>query len=154
MVLSGFYKAISGLAMFVSIPILIKYLGSVEYGVWVLVATLFQWVLLMDFGLSSVLKTKIPELKLSGNISLINAYIRSTYKISCYIAMSIFLLFVVIFAVFDVRSFFKIEFESAFVTKIFLLNIFFDNCTRRDVSYGCVSRFSRTLANRDRTLSH
>ena len=70
MVLSGFYKALSGIALFVSIPVLIKYLGNVEYGLWVLVSTLFQWVLLMDFGLSSVLKTKIPEGQM-GNFNLL-----------------------------------------------------------------------------------
>ena len=41
----------------------------------------YEWVLLMDFGLSSVLKTKIPELQHTGNTDLINAYVKSTYKI-------------------------------------------------------------------------
>lgn len=125
MVLSGCYKAISGLALFVSIPLLIKYFGNAEYGLWILVSTLFQWVLLMDFGLASALKTKVPELRLSGNIALLNAYVKSTYKSSCYIAAAIFLLFVGVFSVFDVRSLLNIPFESGFVTKIFLLNILF-----------------------------
>lgn len=123
--MSAFYKAISGLSMFVSIPLLIHYFGTTNYGVWVLVFTLFQWVLLMDFGLASVLKTKIPELKHSGNISLINAYIKSTYKISSFIALGIFLFFVFIFFAFNIRTLLKIAFESSFVTKLFLLNIFF-----------------------------
>ncbi len=125
MVLSGFYKALSGIALFVSIPILIKFLGNVEYGLWVLVSTLFQWVLLMDFGLSSVLKTKIPELRHAGNLNILNAYIAATYKISCYIAVGIFLLFALVFYLFDVRSLLNISFDSVFVTKLFLLNIFF-----------------------------
>lgn len=125
MVLSGLYKAISGLALFVSIPLLIRYLGNVEYGLWILVSTLFQWVLLMDFGLASVLKTKIPELKILGNISLLNAYIKSTYKISCYIALIIFISFAIIFLLFDIKSLLNIDFDRGFVTKLFMLNIFF-----------------------------
>jgi O-antigen/teichoic acid export membrane protein len=47
-IMSGFYKGVSGMSLFISIPLLIKYLGEDNYGVWVLVFTLFQWVLLMD----------------------------------------------------------------------------------------------------------
>ena len=97
--MSAFYKAFSGLSLFVSIPILIHYLGITNYGVWVLVFTLFQWVLLMDFGLSSVLKTKIPELRHSENTSLINSYIKSTYVICFYIALIIFFFASVLFLI-------------------------------------------------------
>lgn len=123
--MSAFYKAISGLSLFVSIPILIHYFGVTNYGVWVLVFTLFQWVLLMDFGLSSVLKTKIPELRHSGNTGLINSYIKSAYVICCYIALIVFFLFAILFAFFDVGALLNISFEPAFVTKLFLLNVFF-----------------------------
>lgn len=123
--MSAFYKGISGLSLFVSMPLLIKYLGNTNYGVWILVFTLFQWVLLMDFGLASVLKTKIPELQHSGNISLINAYIKSTYKSCLVIASGIFLFFAVFFMIFNVQSLLNITFPSSFVTKLFLLNVFF-----------------------------
>ncbi len=125
LIMSGFYKALSGLALFVSIPVLIHYLGNSSYGVWVLVFTLFQWVLLMDFGLSSVLKTKIPELQHNGNQDLINAYVKSTYKICSYIAAGIFFFFVLLFWIFDVKSLLNIDFDSGFVVKLFLLNILF-----------------------------
>lgn len=123
--MSAFYKGISGLSLFVSIPILIHYLGLTNYGVWVLIFTLFQLVLLMDFGLASVLKTKIPELEYSGNVGKVNAYIKSTYKISVYITLVLFLLSIAFFLIFDVKSLLNIPFERGFVTKVFLLNIFF-----------------------------
>lgn len=62
LLMSGFYKGISGLSLFLSIPLLIGYFGDTNYGLWVMVFALFQWVFSMDFGLSSVLKTKIPIL--------------------------------------------------------------------------------------------
>ncbi len=123
--MSAFYKGISGLSLFISMPILINYLGNTNYGVWILVFTLFQWVLLMDFGLASVLKTKIPELQHSQNIGLINAYIKSTYQSCVLIAVVIFLFFLAFFLTFDVKSLLNIAFDSSFVTKLFLLNIFF-----------------------------
>lgn len=125
-VMSGFYKAVSGLSLFVSIHLLFKYLGIANYGVWTLVFTLFQWVLLMDFGLASVLKTKIPELQHSGNSNLINSYIYSTYRTCVKIAGGVFILFLFVFFVFDIRNLLKIfSFSSVFIVKLFLLNIFF-----------------------------
>lgn len=123
--MSAFYKGISGLSLFVSMPLLIHYLGVANYGVWVLAFTLFQWVLLMDFGLASVLKTKIPELQHSGNIGLINAYIKSTYKSCLVIAGCILLFFILFFFAFNVQSLLNISFESSFVKRLFLLNILF-----------------------------
>lgn len=123
--MSALYKGISGLSLFVSIPLLILYLGEENYGVWVLIFTLFQWVLLMDFGLASVLKTKIPELQIIGDVDLINAYIKSTLKWCIVISFLIFIFFVLLFSFFDVKSFLNISFSSLFVKKIFLLNIFF-----------------------------
>jgi len=124
-IMSAFYKGISGVSLFISIPVLINYLGTNNYGVWVLIFTLFQLVLLMDFGLASVLKTKIPELEHSDKHETANAYIKSTYKISGYIALLIFIFSVFFFTFIDVKTLLNIHFSNQFVTKIYLLNIFF-----------------------------
>lgn len=124
--MSGFYKGLSGLSLFLSIPVLIDYLGNDNYGVWVLVFTLFQWVLLMDFGIQSSLKTKIPVLQHESKIDLLKSYIKTTYRFSFYIAMAIFVLFVIITTVFDLNYYLNISFHSRiFVTLLFLLNVFF-----------------------------
>lgn len=125
LLMSAFYKGISGLSLFVSIPLLIRFLGTANYGVWVLIFTLFQLVLLMDFGLASVLKTKIPELEHGGNTGKINAYIRATYKMTFYIALGFLALSALFFLLFDVKTLLNIPFNSDFVLRIFLLNIFF-----------------------------
>ncbi len=126
LLMSGFYKGLSGLSLFLAIPLLIHYFGSTDYGVWVLVFTLFQWVLLMDFGIQSTLKTKIPLLLHNNDIDSIKIYIRSTYKISFYIAITIFLIFIVLVNCIDIRAVLNISFHSKlFVNTLFLINIFF-----------------------------
>ena len=95
LVMSGLYKGVSGLSLFISIPILIHYLGDTDYGLWVLVFALFQWVLLMDFGLASVLKTKVPILIHENRQDLLKSYLKSTYKITAYIALFLFVFFLV-----------------------------------------------------------
>jgi O-antigen/teichoic acid export membrane protein len=124
--MSGFYKGMSGLSLFISVPLLIRYLGSENYGVWVLVFTLFQWVLLMDFGIQSSLKTKIPVLLHENKIDLLKSNIKTTYIISLYIAVAIFILFLLFLFLVDVREFLKISFHSqSFLNNLFIINIFF-----------------------------
>lgn len=124
--MSGFYKGGSGLALFISIPLLIKYLGNEDYGIWVLVFTVFQWVLLMDFGIQSALKTKIPILLHHNEIELIKGYIKSTYKYGAYIALFIFILAIASISLTDIKAVLNISFHSlSFVWLLFTVNIFF-----------------------------
>jgi O-antigen/teichoic acid export membrane protein len=124
--MSGLYKGVSGLSLFISIPILINYLGDTDYGLWVLVFALFQWVLLMDFGLASVLKTKVPILIHENRQDLLKSYLKSTYKITAYIALFLFVFFLVLIFVIDLKTFLKIPVHSSiFVKKLFAINMFF-----------------------------
>lgn len=126
LVMSGFYKGVSGLCLFISIRLLLDYLGNENYGLWVLVFTLFQLVLLMDFGIQSSLKTKIPVLIHEQKLELIKSYIKSTYKISGYIAVFIFISFLLFSFFFDFKSAFNIDFQTKpFITFLFVLNVFF-----------------------------
>lgn len=124
--LSGIYKGISGLSLFISIPLLIQFLGENSFSIWVLIFALFQWILLMDLGISSVLKTKIPVLKLENNPSQLNAYIKSTYKITTGIAFFSFLIFSVFIYFFDITNILNITgFSLGFIRFLFILNIGF-----------------------------
>jgi O-antigen/teichoic acid export membrane protein len=125
LLMSAFYKGISGFSLFVSIRILINYLGDANYGVWVLIFTLFQLILLMDFGLASTLKTKIPELQHYGNISQINAYIKSTYLSTTIIALATFIFLCCLVIAIDLKSLFKIPLPSGFIIRLFIVNILF-----------------------------
>jgi len=129
LLMSGFYKGGSGLALFISIPLLIKYLGNEDYGIWVLVFTVFQWVLLMDFGIQSALKTKIPILLHNNEIDLIKGYIKSTYKYGAYIALCIFILATAYVSLFDIKTALNISFHTrSFVWLLFTVNILFFCC--------------------------
>ena len=125
-IMSGFYKGISGLSLFVSIPLLIRYLGETNYGLWVLVFTLFQWIFSMDFGLASVLKTKIPVLLHEKKTDLLISYIKSTYVITSIIAFFLFSFFYVVSKLINLKQLLLIpEHSENFVSNLFILNIFF-----------------------------
>ena len=125
LLMSGFYKGISGLSLFLSIPLLIRYFGDTNYGLWVMVFALFQWVFSMDFGLSSVLKTKIPILIHDNKIDFIKSYIIATYKITTIISLSIFICFFCLLQFIDLKKVLNIPFfDTVFIKNLFLLNVF------------------------------
>lgn len=124
--MSGLFKGASGISLFLSIPFLINFLGETNYGVWVLVFSLFQLVLLMDFGVQSSLKTKIPILLHENKMDLVKIYIKSTYKISAIIACIICAIFTFFILLFDLKSMLNIDLLSnRFVNQLFLVNIIF-----------------------------
>ena len=126
LIMSGVYKGISGISLFVTIRLLMDYLGQENYGLWVLVFTLFQLVLLMDFGIQSSLKTKIPVLIAENNLDMIKSYIKTNYFLTIILAVFIFLIFLVFIYFIDLNTFLNIDFQSSkFVKTLFLLNIFF-----------------------------
>lgn len=104
--------------------ILIKYLGENNYGVWVLLFTLFQWVLFMDFGISNVLKTKLPELISSEKTDSINLLIRNAYKITITISTILFCVLVFLILFINLKDNLNIPFGNIFIKKLFLLNAF------------------------------
>jgi O-antigen/teichoic acid export membrane protein len=125
-IMSGVYKGISGLSLFVTIRLLMDYLGQDNYGLWVLVFTLFQLVLLMDFGIQSALKTKIPLLVKENKKDILLSYIKTTYRLSIYISIAIFFIFLFLVYTIDIKMLFNIHFQTRhFVNLLFILNIFF-----------------------------
>jgi O-antigen/teichoic acid export membrane protein len=125
LILNAFFKGLSGIILFITISILIKYLGDTSYGTWVLIFTLFQWILYMDFGIANVLKTKIPELVVRNENALIGSFIKSSYKISSFIAGGIFIIITAVLMTVDLKSQLNLPFSSEFVNQIFLLNTAF-----------------------------
>lgn len=126
LIMSGLYKGISGISLFVTIRLLMDYLGQENYGLWVLVFTLFQLVLLMDFGIQSSLKTKIPVLIAENNLDMIKSYIKTNYFLTIILAAFIFFIFFVFIYFIDLNTFLNIDFQSSqFVKTLFILNIFF-----------------------------
>jgi O-antigen/teichoic acid export membrane protein len=126
LIMSGLYKAISGLSLFLSIRVLMDFLGVKEYGLWVLIFTIFQWVLLMDFGIQSSLKTKIPVLLFEHKIDLLKSYIKTTYLFSTFIGLFVFISFIIFCYLVDIKALLNIEEHSRFyVNKLLLINVFF-----------------------------
>lgn len=112
----------TGLLMFLSVSFLIAFFGDKTYGVWVLILSMFQWSLFFDFGISNVLKTKIPEFVVKNETANINEYITVSYILTGILAVLMFLaLLLVVFSV-NLSQFFNLPFEEKPIAYLIIVN--------------------------------
>lgn len=76
---SGGIKIATVCISFLSVPILINYLNSTQYGIWLTIITFTSWFTLFDLGLGNGLKNKLIEFTAQGNASSARKYVSTTY---------------------------------------------------------------------------
>ncbi len=122
---SAIFKGLTGVFMFISISFLVRYLGEIGYGIWVLVFSFFQWGLYFDFGVSNVLKSKIPELISKKQENKINHFISESLKITILIAVVLLIICSLFIWRFNLNATFNIDLDLLFTKKLFFLNALF-----------------------------
>ncbi len=55
------YKAVAILASFLAIPLMIRYLGQAQFGVWSTLLSVMSWVVFFDLGVGNGLRNKVAE---------------------------------------------------------------------------------------------
>lgn len=91
--ISVFYKGGSVICNFLLVPLTIKFLDTENYGVWITLSSFVAWFSFFDIGLGNGLRNKFAEAKVSGNLSMAQAYVSSAY----YTIGSVCLFFVLLF---------------------------------------------------------
>src|SRR5690606_12036390 len=89
------------------------------------VFSFFQWGLYFDFGISNVLKSKIPELISKKQENQINDFISESIKISIIISVLLFIICCLLIFGYNLNKTFNIEIDVLFTRKLFFLNAFF-----------------------------
>lgn len=81
------YKAVAMLASFLAIPMMIRYLGQEQFGVWSTLLTVMSWIVFFDLGVGNGLRNKVAEaLAKNDNVEAAN-YIASGYSLIGLIAL-------------------------------------------------------------------
>jgi len=74
---------------FLLVPLLITYLNSEKYGVWLLLTSITTWASFCDFGLGNGLKNKLSEALANDDYQKAKTYISTTYAYVFLIVISI-----------------------------------------------------------------
>ena len=81
------YKAVAMLASFLAIPMMIRYLGQEQFGVWSTLLTVMSWIVFFDLGVGNGLRNRVAEaLAKNDKVEAAN-YIASGYSLIGLIAL-------------------------------------------------------------------
>ncbi|WP_106804524.1 lipopolysaccharide biosynthesis protein [Pseudomonas sp. S5D5] len=74
------YKAAAVAASFISVPIMLRYLGNESYGIWSTLLTLMSWVVFFDLGIGNGLRNKLAQSIATNRPDEARAYISASYS--------------------------------------------------------------------------
>lgn len=63
------------------VPITIDYLGKLEYGIWLTLASILSWLINLDFGIGNGLRNKLAEALALNNLKLARVYVSTAYMV-------------------------------------------------------------------------
>jgi len=119
-------KFIAFLCMYLTVPLLVKGIDSTRYGIWLLIFSIIQWMVLFDFGLSNGIRNNITRARALANHSETKKYISLAYASYFFIAIILFFIGILVipsiawYKVFNSPEILESEIRSA-VTLIFFM---------------------------------
>lgn len=94
---------------FISVPITLKFLGNERYGVWQTMLSMVSWISILNIGIPNALRNKVTEYLTKEKYDEIKKYISSSYLVLTFIALLIFIVFIITYNIVDFSSLFNVE---------------------------------------------
>ena len=89
---SALFKGLAVAASFFAIPLMIRYLGQEQYGIWSTLLSIMSWVVFFDLGIGNGLRNKVAESLAKNQVSKAAGYISSGYTWIGAISLVLFVL--------------------------------------------------------------
>ena len=86
------FKGISIFLNFLIVPILILFLGKVEYGVWITIFSIVNWIFTFDLGIGQGLRNKLTEALSVNDLEKASQIISTSYVFITLFSLLIFIL--------------------------------------------------------------
>jgi O-antigen/teichoic acid export membrane protein len=86
------YRAVAMAASFITIPLMIGYLGQEQFGVWSTLLTVMSWIIFFDLGIGNGLRNKVAESLAKNERYEAGSYIASGYTLIGLIAAVLWVL--------------------------------------------------------------
>ncbi|MEO7497286.1 MAG: oligosaccharide flippase family protein [Massilia sp.] len=110
------FKGLAILASFFAVPLLLRYLGAEQFGVWSTILSVMSWIVFFDLGIGNGLRNKVAEALAKDDAALASRYISSGYTLIGLISLCLF-------AITVCASFFipwRVVFNTSGVTEVTL----------------------------------
>ena len=124
--LSLLYKPIGIIISLILIPITIKYLGNIVYGLWATILSIISWMNYFDVGIGNGLRNHLTKEIALKNYKTAREYIGTAYVVITVISLIIFIIISVIFYFFNWQNIFNTEsYENSELFLIMFINLAF-----------------------------
>ncbi|MEG1518849.1 MAG: oligosaccharide flippase family protein [Cetobacterium sp.] len=118
------YKLVLMGVGFISIPLLLNYLGVEKYGVWVTIMAVISWAQMSDFGIGNGLRNKITENLTKGKIERVQSYISTAYYGITIISLILMAIGILISININLQNLFNTSIEVSELKWSFIITIF------------------------------
>lgn len=86
-------KGVSILTYLLLVPITLRFLNPVEYGIWLTLNSILMWVNTFDIGLGNGLRNKLTEAFANNDHDKAKIYVSTTYTVLFFVMILLFILF-------------------------------------------------------------
>ena len=88
---SLFFKVLAVGSSFLALPIMVRYLGQEQFGIWSTLLSLVTWIVFFDLGVGNGLRNKVAESLAKNQVDKAASYISSSYSLIGLISIALFL---------------------------------------------------------------
>lgn len=122
---SSFIFKILAMGMgYISIPLFLKFLGKQDYGLWITIFSIINWIYTFDLGIGNGLRTKLSESIARKDYSSSKEYITTGYVVLSTIAISILFLGIILIKFNNLTKFLNIDFYTEGYIKLVFISVF------------------------------
>jgi O-antigen/teichoic acid export membrane protein len=87
------------------VPLTLKYLGALEYGIWLTLSSLLVWLSYLDFGIGNGLRNKLSEALANGKNETGKAFVSTAYAV---FSLSLLILWIIFFVIYGFINWSKV----------------------------------------------
>mgnify|MGYP001247395262 CR=1 FL=1 len=119
-VIKGFSIVIS----LVFVPLVLNYVNSAQYGIWLTLSSIVGWFSFFDIGLTQGLRNKFAEALARGDHNAAQIFVSTTYAILGIVFFGVWLLFLIVNNFLDWSSILKVPKEMQSEVSILAMMVF------------------------------
>lgn len=125
-ILSFGNRGLSILINLLLVPLTINYINATQYGIWLTISSIIQWLSFFDFGFAHGFRNKFAEAKAKNDIILARKYVSTTYAVLTIIFGLLFLVSIIINYFLDWSQILQISatYKSELSKIVFILVLF------------------------------
>jgi O-antigen/teichoic acid export membrane protein len=106
------------------VPLVINYINTSKYGIWITISSIVGWLTFFDIGLTAGLRNKLAEALAKRDFKLGQIYVSTTYAVLAIIFFAIWVIFLVVNQYLDWASLLNLPSSEQYEISILAMIVF------------------------------